>query len=184
MADFPTPNLVGLGDAVVLNPYGPLTILGMGAIYSRVNGASAVYTAANRAVYVPWEVEKPTLVTRLWVLNGATVSGNLDLGIYRGTTRLASSGSVAQAGANTIQQVDITDTWIYPDEDIRFAIAMDNVTGTVFRSTLTYILGQVAGPGQKTQATAFPLPATATFSDWTTSYHPMIGGLAIRGAAL
>jgi hypothetical protein len=49
------------------------------------------------------------------VLNGATASGNMDVGIYDyAGTRLVSSGSTAQSGTSAFQDFDITDTLLGP----------------------------------------------------------------------
>jgi hypothetical protein len=179
MGDYPRGILLdrtGLTNPNLISPYHPDQVLGQGVILSRVNGASAVYTSANQACYVPFEIQRPMTITRLWVLNGTAVSGNIDVGIYNGTTRLVSSGSTAQAGTSTVQQFDITDTLIEPRMDLYFAVAMDNVTGTLFRHTMTFMLGRAAAGGSKIQAAAFPLPATATPVVTSTSYFPVIGG--------
>ena len=114
-------------------------------------------------------------------MNGATVSGNVDMGIYSaGFTKIGSSGSAAQSGTNALQAVDITDTWIGPG-DFYFGIACDNTTATFFANNAGVPLLQAAGGLM--QASAFALPANATpitVSNGTV----IVCGLRQGGAAL
>jgi len=160
---------------VTIHPYSPESLgsnlVGTGT--AMTGAASATYPAANRALYIPVTLAVPTLVVKLASYNGATVSGNIDVGIYdRVGTRLVSAGSTAQAGASAWQEFDITDTLLGPG-CFFLAVAMDNTTGTLFR-----VLGGQAryltAHGMAQQATAFPLPATATFAAPAVAVVPMI----------
>lgn len=135
---------------------------------------SAVYPSANLAIYVPFSVMTPVLARQLFWYNGATASGNVDVGIYDAKKRkIVSSGSTAQAGVNAMQVVDITDTWI--GAGLFFiAIAMDNVTGTLFAAASGNVLWQNVF-GNYQQASAFALPSTATFATPSFDYLPMFG---------
>ena len=137
--------------------------------------ASAVYPSANLAIYIPFSVSTPITVVKLFSVNGATVSGNIDVGINDPTgVRIISSGSTLQSGTNAVQEFDIADTLIGPGEFF-LAVAMNNVTGTLFRGTVsaTTVIG--ASTGMYQQATAFALPATATFARYAQNYIPVIG---------
>lgn len=143
---------------VVLSPHSPAGPLG-GMVGGAI--ASATYPSANLAIFYPVRVTRAFTVAQLFVLNGATVSGNIDVGIYDSAgTRLVSSGSTAQSGTNAVQAFNIADTllaagWYY------LAVAMDNITGTLQRNTAgSFVMTASLGIGQ--QASAFPLPATAT----------------------
>lgn len=139
--------------------------------------ASAVWIAANRAVFIPFRLTDSITVVKMFMLNGATVSGNIDVGIYDALgTRLVSKGSTAQAGINAIQEFDITDTRLGPGL-FYMASAMDNATGTVLRKSVNGIILRTAGLFQ--MASAFPLPATATFAANSGSFLPTVG-LTIR----
>lgn len=122
---------------------------------------SAANPVANRAVYVPVRIPDTITVVKMFCHNGATVSGNVDLGIYTsGGTRLVSTGSTAQAGASIVQEFDITDTTLTPGL-YYMALAADNATATFIRLAFTVEVGNALGIlGQET---AFPLPASATF---------------------
>ena len=136
-------------------------------------GASAVWPAADRAIFVPFYLSERMTATKMFVANGAAVSGSLDLGIYDAAgTRLVSSGSTAQAGITTTQVVDITDTTLSPGT-YYMAMAMDNITGTTLRSAPSLIFHKSMGIAQ--QASAFPLPATATLAASASTYIPFMG---------
>jgi hypothetical protein len=141
---------------------------------SSLNGtASATYISANRAIYIPFALASTATFVKMFVINGAAVSGNIDVGIYNEAgTRLVSSGSTAQAGTSAIQEFDITDTTL--SEGIYYlAVAMDNTTGTLQRGTGSSLRLQMTG--MAIQASAFPLPATATFAALAASdYVPCI----------
>lgn len=137
---------------------------------------SAVWPSANVALFWPVRLAVPVTVTVLWWANGATASGNVDCGIYDAEgNRLLSTGSTAQTGTTAIQSVNVTDT-VIPPGLIYLALAMDNVTGTINRVVMGNATAcQLAGMHQ--QATAFALPATATFAAMAQNYVPMAGAL-------
>lgn len=162
---------------VTIHPY---TLESLGPIPGILAGlafrstASAAYPTASLAIFVPFVLAKPILVKKLWCYNGTAVSGNVDVGIYdEQGTRLCSSGSTAQAGTSTLQEFNITDTVIGPGL-FYLAIALDNTTGTLFRGTVTTValLKQL---GMFQQASAFALPATATFATVANDYIPVFG---------
>lgn len=131
--------------------------------YGIATPASAVWPTANTAIYVPLNLPTGYLVKRLWCLNGGTAAGNIDIGIYDAAgNRLTSSGAVAQAGTNAIQHFDITDYLLAPGS-YYMAMSCSLGTATVWKST-----GQSATfvgiAGCLSQASAHPLPATATFA--------------------
>lgn len=132
---------------------------------------SGAWPAANRAIYVPFHVLNNYTVVKLGIRNGTTVTGNVDVGIYDANgTRLISSGSTAQAGTSTVQEFDVTDTTLTPGW-YYLAAAMDGA-GHTFRVAPSVGVGWMRCLGMYQQATAFPLPATATFAAIGTSYLP------------
>lgn len=135
--------------------------------------SSLAWPTANRAVFVPFRISAPLLVRQLFVQNGSAVSGNIDLGVYDAVgTRIVSSGSTAQSGTSVLQVIDITDTQLGPGL-FYFAVAIDNTTGTVTRISSAIAAAQMTGAVQ--MASAFPLPATATFAAIATGVVPVIG---------
>lgn len=166
-----------LGNLATITPWSAESIgakiTGMGG--AALSGtAGAVYPAADLAIYVPFSLSRSVTVAQLFWVNGGTASGNVDAGIYSADgTRLTSTGSTAQAGTNAPQSVNITDIQI--GAGLFFiAIAMNNGTGTLFRATFAQ-LGLAITTGMYQQATAFPLPANATFANPTFDYIPAFG---------
>jgi hypothetical protein len=136
--------------------------------------ASAAYPTANLAIFVPFTIYNYSVATQLFSYNGATASGNIDMGIYSADgTRLVSKGSTAQAGTSGLQAFDITDTGLAAGTYF-LAVALDNTTGTLF-STTTGLLGFGIMMGLKQTASAFALPATVTFATISNDYVPYIG---------
>jgi hypothetical protein len=137
--------------------------------------STGVWGVASAAVYVPILVRTPMTVYQLAWGNGATLSGNVDVGLYDGTSkaRLVSTGSTAQAGVSALQAVDVADTPVPPGLHY-LAMAMDNTVGVVNRGQLVSAApGRACGMAQ--QASAFPLPSTATFAALTSvSLVPLV----------
>ena len=135
---------------------------------------SGTWPSANRAIYVPFRLGMPYLVRFLFCLNGATVSGNVDVGVYdEKGTRLVSAGSTVQSGTTAIQTFNVTDTLL--SEGVYYmALALSNTTGT-FRRVSGIITGELRGLGVVDQDSAFPLPATATLSTPGSAYLPLFG---------
>jgi hypothetical protein len=141
------------------------------------NGApgSATWPAANRAIYVPLRVATPTVFSQAWLKNGSAVSGNVDIGIYSADgTRLVSTGSTAQSGTNAYQTIDMTDTLV--GRGLYYiALSIDNTTATTFRRNLD--AASMRGVGVAQEASASPLPASATFAAVVSAYMPEFGVL-------
>jgi hypothetical protein len=135
--------------------------------------ASASWTLANRATYIPISINQTITVLNLFILNGATAANNFDLGIYDAFgTKIVSTGSTAQAGTNNLQVVSIAQTTIGPGQ-YYLAGAFNGTSGTVFRYTPSTVQQQEVGVFN--QNTAFPLPANATFATATSAQIPIIG---------
>jgi hypothetical protein len=137
------------------------------------DASDGAYPAANLAIYVPFYLQAPMLVKTVYWANGAAVSGNIDVGVYdAGKRKIYSTGSIAQAGVNSIQKV--TPTPFTLGTGLFFlAISMDNTTGVLLRITMTSLaFYQTLGVYQQS---VFPLPATATFSLPTSDYLPLFG---------
>lgn len=136
--------------------------------------ASNVFPASNKAYFLPISITQPIVITAFFCINGATASGNLDIGLFdRVGTRIISTGSTAQSGTSQVQSISVANTSVGPGL-FYLALAADNGTGTFFALTnasvrFTSIIGEY------NQSTAFPLPATATFATSTSFYVPIIG---------
>lgn len=134
--------------------------------------ASQAYTAANRAIYVPFYVGDTPTAVKMFTANGAVASGNIDVGIYKAGSRLVSMGSTAMSGTSALQLLDIGDTaltagWHY------LGIACDNTTAE-FRCH-NVLLTTVRAVGVLMEESAFPLPSTMTGVATTTGLVPSFG---------
>jgi len=144
-----------------------------GALTTFTGLGSSTYPTANLALFIPFVLSMPVTAVKMFAYNGATVSGNIDLGLYDTTgIRLVSIGSTAQAGTGATQEFNITDTNIGPGR-FYLAVAMNNTTGTLYRGTMTNA-AILQSTGMSQMATAFPLPATATLAAVSVNYVPLI----------
>lgn len=138
--------------------------------------AAAVTWTANQAVYIPVSLPWPYPVARVFWANGSTVTTtNCDFGIYSPFgTRIYSTGSTTQVGASTLQYVTPTTPFTLPAGRYFFAWVCDNTTSRAFGILPNVNLAATAG--LLTQATALPLPATATFARFS-NIGPVICGI-------
>lgn len=140
--------------------------------------SSNAWPAVNRALYLPLYIDRPGVVTKFWTLNGATAAGNIDIGLYNEAyARLASTGAVAQAGTNVVQEFDVTDFAVVPGVYF-LGLACSLTTATLFMTT-TNVAGYFQAMGVTQQATALPLPNPAVPAAQITTLIP-IAGIAFR----
>ena len=147
---------------------------------ARAIGATAVapgstaWPSANRALYVPVCLPGRFVVRSIFLANGATVSGNIDLGIYdAGGARIVSTGSTAQSGTTALQIIVLGTPIILTSGNYYMACAIDNITATATAWADTLLQTQHYGMLQ--QDTAFVLPASATFAACTATFSPQMG---------
>lgn len=149
-----------------------LSDLSLGQMAAAVPTASAVWSSANRAIFIPLHLPGPVLVKRLFVVNGTVASGNIDVGLYTaGLARIVSAGSTAQTGTSTLQFFDIADTPLSPGL-VYLAVALDNTTGTTATTSVSGNAQRTGGVFQ--MASAFVLPSTATPAALVAS-APLVG---------
>lgn len=164
----------GRPPSVSISP-GSFEAMGSIAIMGTAGHNSQTWPVANLALFYPFSVSKPCTAVKLWIINGAVASGNLDLGIYRDDgTRLVSSGTTAQSGTTGIQPVDTTDLGLVPGVQYYMGCSMDGVTATT-RAHNIATPGKYAAMGMAQMAAAFPLPATATFAAMAQAQLPWFG---------
>lgn len=156
---------------VVISSFGQQSV---GSCFFNNSGpGSNTYPSANLAIYVPFRLTRPFIATAIILFNGGTASGNIDLGIYgKDGVKLVSTGSVAQSGTSQIQSVSITPTELGVGL-FYMAVAMDNATGTIYRVGVNGPVPSILGMAE--QASAFTLPASATFATSTQGVIPMMG---------
>lgn len=149
--------VIGLGDRLVLTTAVP---------------ASGAWPAANRAIYIPIVIGNWFTAKKIVVENAGTVNGNVDAGIYdQAGNRIVSIGTTAQTGTNVPQELDITDTTLAPG---RYYLAMASSSGTATYFRWAPAVALCSAFGMLQQATAFALPAAATFAACTAAYIPDI----------
>jgi hypothetical protein len=151
-------------------PFGSVSTFGEGSAAAelsetlavRWNTTAAVWPAALRVIYTPVVLQRPYTVTKAGWINGSTVAGNVDAGIYdENGNRLVSTGSTAMAGASTLQTVDITDTKVGPGV-VFLAMVTDSATATfIINNSINVSLSRCSGIQQQLLG-AMPLPATWT----------------------
>lgn len=181
MSDWPQPMVL---PAITIHPWSLESLGGQGTpllpstSFAMNLTSSAAWQSANRAIFVPFVLMSPITVAAMWVLNGGTASGNLDIGVYdQSGTKLVSTGSTAQSGTTAIQVVSVTATRLAPGR-FYLALAMDGTTGTVLKLSLT--AGYTKHFGIAEMASAFALPGTATFASATTMTNLPAFGLSLK----
>jgi len=134
--------------------------------------AAAAWPSANRAVAVAFYLDQPATIVKASWINGGTVNGNVDVGVYdEQFHRLVSSGSTAQSGASVVQTVDIADTLLKPGTYF-MALVSSSATATFDRSSIDLVLTRCHAHVQ--MATALPLPSTFVPAAPASSYVPTI----------
>lgn len=148
-------------NQIVISPCSPES-LGSDLVVSAAGSfSSGAWPAANRAIYIPFQVQVPLTIVKIGIFNGTTASGNLDAGVVdEQQNRIVSMGSTAQSGTNAIQPLDITDTLIEPG-GYYMTLAMDGTTGTVLKWAPAVALCSAAGVlSQSLGSVTIPDPVT------------------------
>lgn len=167
MPDFPNSGV--LAPKICINAGGPMTMLWDWCdIINLVSTTGAVWPVASKALFCAFAVEFPVLAQKMAV-QVTTQAGNIDMGIYdEKGNRIVSKGTTATAAAG-LQVLDITDTLLLPGT-YYMAMACDSATAAFARLNPTTALSRIMGLQE--MATAFVLPATATFANPAAGYFP------------
>jgi hypothetical protein len=135
--------------------------------------SSGAWSSANMAIYTPCYSSRGWWAREIGAYHGSAVSGNKDLGIYlpdaegKPGDALYRLGSTAMATTNTLVHHSIS---VYVPPGIFYlAMALDNTTGQVIRLVTLAANGENYQTSIFTEASAFPLPATATPSKTPTA---------------
>ena len=143
---------------------------------------SAVYAAAQRALYFPVVIPRGCIAYRLFWCNGATVgTDTVQVGIYNDNdagddgpgTAIVRGTATTSAGANICQFDNIADT-VIPSGRIWMAIWASGVTTTMFRHAPSGSLVRGTS-GYLENSLAGGLPATATPATNSSPYIPVFG---------
>jgi hypothetical protein len=143
---------------------------------SRLTVAMTVTTfTANRALYFPVTLAEPYVLRRFWWVNGATVNGNVDVGLYTASgLRIASCGSTAMSGASALQSVVLGSPVHLPPGSYYLAWAPSSGTATFpYAAAGGVAEGRIFG--MAVEDSAVPLPASATFATTTTARTVLCG---------
>lgn len=172
--------LLGLSTGGVSGGTAPIiwanSIPGNGFAWSRqgaaVNANGAL--SQNSAYFLPFTIPIQATYNNIFVFNGSTINGNIDVGIYDFNGALVvKSGSVAHAGASAIQDVPITPTLLTPGGYF-MALATDSATATFNRWNLSLASGAILGANFTSNA-SFPLPVTMVPAQTGLATFPLIG---------
>lgn len=132
----------------------------------------AAWPSANLAIYCP--VSLPASATIRTLSFACTVLGNnYDLGIYTGDlAKVDASGSTALATG--VVSFTLTKPYrVQAGQLFYLALAISGTTGQVQRYSGGAV-GQVIATGAGQEASALPLPSTATPVTLTSAYVPLI----------
>lgn len=144
------------------------------------SSASATWPSANYGIFYPFKLQQPATLYQFYVSNGATASGNLDIGLYLDDgSAVVRRGSTAQAGTSAVQLLDVTDTLLSPGVRYWVGLAMDGTLGTCLRQTGNTNVGQLRACGVRGMASAFSsgLVATVTFAALNQNFLPHFGAV-------
>lgn len=143
----------------------------------RTQTVSAAWPSANRALYVPFFINAPWLCKSLFWCNGATVAGNVDAAICAyDSTRIVSTGSTAQSGANAIQNVALGSPLLLTPGSYLMALSLSSATATIVRGAPGVFACVAMGMFQN--ASAFPVPTFALGAAAISSSYAPVFGLA------
>jgi len=141
------------------------------------NSVASTVLGVDVLIYIPFSIGDRILVKQLFCYNGATVNGNVDVGIYSAIGKLIiSAGSTAQTGASVLQLFDIADTPLDPG-DYYLCIGTNSATATFFAGTTVALTGKALGLLQDTSI--IPLPTESVFTTYALTMVPIVG-LTIR----
>ena len=151
---------------------------------SNTTPGSVAWPVANQAMYFPFYVQAPGYYQNLWWVNGATATGNVEMGVYDEVGNLLSqTGTVAATGTSAPQLVAMPapsqgqpGVLITPG---RYFIALwaSSASQTFIAWTTAAAstnVNRLLGIGQQVSLT-LGLPTLATFASSANSYIPLIG---------
>lgn len=140
---------------------------------ANIFAASNAVGTANSSLYTPVHMPWVYPVRRVFWMNGATVAGNCDFGIYTPDgAKIYSTGTTAMSGASAPQFVTVGTPFSLTPGLYYFGFATDSATASFGGYSTTTGRSKMAGILQ--QAT-YPLPATATFATNTLLFSITCG---------
>jgi len=145
-----------------------------GAFFQYVLGSpviTTVWPGANHAIFFPFVISEWMSIERAIWENGATVAGNVSIGIYdsqqnccRDSAGGFAESHVAMTGASTTQVRAFSNAVVLPPGQYYGGFSSDSATATLGTFAAAANVGQLRGMGVFNQLTAYPLPTPkATF---------------------
>lgn len=152
--------------------------LGIAALRNSFTSTSVDWTA-NRLIFLPLLLVRPTLVDQFWWINSDnTPAGNADAGVYTfdGQTKLVSCGSTVVAGSVTVlQAAQATNTILPANQLLWLAFGCDSGTMTFLSSQLNIAGMALIGIREQLSGWSSGLPATITLDAATIAVTPLFG---------
>ena len=162
----------GFGCLSSVGPGSPLQEMYLAAVATTT--LAGAWPSANEALFYPVLVREPVSVYGFGWSNGASVSGNVDAGIYdTHGTRLASLGSTAMSGTSALQSAALGGPQAIDPGLYYLGMAADNTTATFMRVSTVH-LEYLRASGVQKMASAFALPSTATYAAMDQGYTPLV----------
>lgn len=140
-----------------------------------VPASNAITWVADQAMFIPLTLDHPYPLTHLWWVNGTSVGGTVEVGIYSADGTLIHSESVTTAGASQVQSVALATPKLLPPGGYYLAITYSAATAALMgASSLSALNLRLFGMLQ--QSSARPLPATMSGAGTVTSaFFPLFG---------
>ena len=156
--------------------YGPMALSPMCCSHSLSGSTFSSITpgVAGRLMVVPFSLWSPVLLNRWFWCNGATASGNVDVGVYtQDGVLLANAGSTAQAGTTAVQQVAASSPMLLVPDSYYLGISISSATATFQGGTSGFATIQEMGLAAQTASAGPPCPATFSLISLAGSSSPI-----------
>jgi hypothetical protein len=141
-----------------------------------VTVASGNWSSANQGLYVPFWLPWPYPVQRLWWVNGSAAGGNWDIGLYTiNLSQIYASGSTAGSGNSVPQFVTPSAPLLLAPGRYFFGISHSATTANQATGSTSASATRLRMLGVTQEASALPLPATATPVARTGTMLPLCG---------
>jgi hypothetical protein len=167
---------VALGGGGVTDPKRLMvpSLARFGAESAPGSTTGTTWPAANRAIYVPFELNQAQTLANV-IIQVGTSSGNLDVGIYRlDQSKVVSKGSTPMGGTG-VQTIPLSQALAAGFYIL--GINVDNTSAALFGATAPGVTtgGLLEQLGFRQQAVgAVTLPGPATFAVPTSAYFPLV----------
>jgi hypothetical protein len=170
-----------MGDWPEFSPAPHRTAISAGDVEHSIGGALATNAfipiitqawTANVAIYVPFRITNWMTIAKATWENGATVAGNVSVGIYNAEQGQIVEARALMAGASAQQVITLTATLAPGLYYLGFS--SDSSTATLGTYTAASVAGIFRAMGVFEQVTAYPLPAPAVFATMTRLFIPSV----------